>query len=255
MFIDTHLHLSDEYYDDIEVIVNNAKKSKVDYLIVSCCTMNEIKKGMRLIDSFDNIYITIGLHPSEVNNYSDEDIIKIFELITKNRKRIIGIGEIGLDYHYGKNDMDIQKELFIKQLNLAHKLNIPVVIHTRDAVEDTLSILKKFNLKGVIHCFSGSVEVAKEYIKLGYKLGIGGVLTFKNSRLSDVLKSIGISNIVLETDSPYLAPEPYRGQKNEPKNIPIIAEKIALLLNESIESVSKNTLKNTNDVFDLNIQL
>ena len=251
MFIDTHLHLSKSDYEDIDNVVKSAYLSNVKYLIVSCCTFDSITEGLSLSKKYSNIFLSIGLHPSEANNYSIEELNEIERLASDKSNKIVAIGEIGLDYHYGKEDCLEQKELFIKQLEIANRLNLPVVIHTRDAIEDTLAILKRNNSKGVIHCFSGSLEIAKEYIKRGYKLGIGGVITFKNSKLYSIIKYIGVENIVLETDSPYLAPDPYRGQKNEPKYIPIIAKKVAESLGCDIKIIEEKTSKNATTIFDL----
>lgn len=250
MYIDSHTHLSSEYYNNIDEVINRAYKNKVEYLIVSCCSIPEIKEGLKYIVKYQNIFLTVGLHPQETENYTDNDI-KWIESLIKNNNRIIGIGEIGLDYYYGKENSIEQKKLFIAQLELAKKLSSPVVIHTRDATEDTLNILKNYNLNGIIHCFNGSIETANQYIKLGYKLGIGGVLTFKNSKLSSVVKKIPLSSIVLETDSPYLTPEPFRGNKNESKNIPIIAEKVANVKGLKIEEVENQTTNNVATIFDL----
>ena len=144
------------------------------------------------------------------------------ENIISSVTKVVGVGEIGLDYHYDNTYKEKQRDLFEKQLILAEKYNLPVVIHTRDATEDTINILKKHNSSGIIHCFSGSYETARIYLNLGYKLGIGGVVTFKNSKLPEVLRKISIDDIVLETDSPYLCPEPFRGKQNSSKYIPII---------------------------------
>ena len=166
-------------------------------------------------------------------------------------KKVVGVGEIGLDYHYGKEDRDKQIELFEKQLKIAEKNILPVVIHSRDATEDTINILKKYNVRGVMHCFSGSIETAKIYTSMGFLLGIGGVVTFKNSNLFKVVEEVGIENIVLETDSPYLTPEPFRGKKNSSKYIPYIAKRIAEILNISVEEVGKITSNNASSMFDL----
>ena len=251
MYIDTHLHLSEEDYEDIKKVVDDAYKNNVKILIVSCCTYNEILSGLNLVKEFENIFLAIGLHPSESENYTDSQLKRIKDIAMDKNNRIIAIGEIGLDYHYGKEDKEEQKELFIKQLEIAKSLNLPVVIHTRDAVEDTLSILKKHKVVGVVHCFSGSLEIAKVYLSLGFKLGIGGVVTFKNSKLPNIINDIGIDNIVLETDSPYLAPEPFRGKKNEPKNVPYIAKKIAESIGKPLEFVEEKTTKNALTIFDL----
>ena len=170
--------------------------------------------------------------------------------LLKNEK-VVAIGEIGLDYYYGKDDMESQKRVFKAFLELAKEVNKPVVIHTRDAVMDTINILKEYNLKGIIHCFSSSKEVGMEYIKLGYKLGIGGVLTFKNSNLRNTVKSLGLENLVLETDSPFLSPEPYRGKENESKNIPIIAKVLADSLGQDLFRVEELTTNNATDIFDI----
>ena len=156
-----------------------------------------------------------------------------------------------MDYHYGKENRDAQIVLFEKQLKIAEDLNLPVVIHSRDATEDTIECLKKYKVHGVMHCFSGSVETAMIYKKMGFYLGIGGVVTFKNSNLYKVVEAVGLDSLVLETDSPYLAPEPVRGTKNSSKNIPYIAKRISEILDISVDEVSKKTLENTFNLFDL----
>lgn len=250
MYIDSHTHLSKKDYDNIDLVITRAKENNVDYLIVSCCTMEDILEGLEIIQQYDNIFLTIGLHPSESDNYNDDDL-KFIKKIASSNKKIVGIGEIGLDYYYGKENAESQKGLFFKQLNLAKELNMPVVIHSRDAVFDTQRMLDKFNLKGIIHCFSGSLEVAEAYIKRGFLIGIGGVLTFKNSKLSLVVDKLPLNSIVLETDSPYLAPVPFRGTKNESKNIPIIAEEIAKIKSVSLNIVADVTTDNIIALFDL----
>lgn len=251
MFIDTHCHISSDYYDNIDEVIQGDIDALIDKIIISGCEKKEIQSTIEYINKYDILYGTIGYHPQEVNNVSDGDI-KDLEKIIKSNNKIVGIGEIGLDYHYGKDNILEQKNLFEKQLILAEKLGLPVVIHSRDATKDTIDILKKFNVTGVIHCFSGSLETANVYISMGYKLGIGGVVTFKNSNLFEVIDGIDLSNVVLETDSPYLTPEPFRGMKNSSKYIPIIAQKIANIKGISLEEVSRITLENTHNVFDLN---
>lgn len=159
--------------------------------------------------------MTIGYHPDEVDSLKDEDLEYLEKLL--NNKKVIGIGEIGLDYYYNDSNTDLQKEWFRKQIELAIKHRLPIVVHTREATEDTYEILKEYDVRGVLHCYSGSLEMAKLYMEKGFFFGIGGVLTFKNSKLKDVVKEIPIQNLILETDSPYLAPEPKRGSVNEPK--------------------------------------
>ena len=181
MLIDTHLHINND--DNIGNIIKEAYDNNVKYLIISGCDKKGILDALEIAKKYDNVYATIGFHPSEVDVVSDSDLLWLEELLKTNNK-VIGMGEIGLDYYYGKDNKDQQLKLFADQLKIAEKLQIPVVIHSRDAFQDTYDLLKGYDLKGVIHCFTGSIEVAKLYVKLGYCLGIGGVITFKNSNLS-----------------------------------------------------------------------
>ena len=249
MFTDTHCHLYNEYYNNIDVIINNAQQNSINRFIVSGCSTKDNNEVINIIKRFDNLYGVIGLHPEEALNYCIEDI-KILENNLNNSK-IIGIGEIGLDYHYENFDKEKQQALFKSQLELADKYKLPVVIHSREATEDTIRILKEYpGVKGVIHSFSGSKETAMIYIKMGYKLGINGVVTFKNSHLKDILKDI-INNIVLETDSPYLTPHPYRGTQNNPSYIKLIANFICDYLNLDLSQLSIITNNNIKEIFDI----
>ncbi len=250
MYIDTHCHLSSEDYDDIGLVIKENKENLIDKIIISGYSRDTIKESLDLIDKYSDLYATIGYHPSEADITKDEDLL-LLEKQIKNIK-VVGIGEIGLDYHYGKENKEKQISLFKKQLELAQKHNLPVVIHSRDAVEDTISILKEYpTVIGDMHCFSGSLETAKIYLSMGYYLGIGGVVTFKNSNLIKVIKEIGLDKIVLETDAPYLTPEPFRGKINSSKYIPYIAKRIADELNISSEEVSEITSNNAKILFDL----
>ena len=250
MYIDTHCHLSREDYDDIDLIIHENRINGIDKIIVSGCTRDTIIESLDIVNNYSDVYVTIGYHPSEAAVTTEEDLL-ILEKQIKNKK-VVGIGEIGLDYHYGKEDILLQQSLFRKQLGLANKYHLPVVIHSRDATQDTISILEEFpDVIGVIHCFNGSIETAKKYLSMGYKLGIGGVVTFKNSNLYRVVEEIGINDIVLETDSPYLSPEPFRGHVNSSKYIPYIAKKISDILDISLEEVGKITSKNALSLFDL----
>ena len=250
MFIDTHCHLSVEDYDDIDEVINDNRKAGIEKIIISGCTKESIIESLELSKKYDDIFVTIGYHPSEAKIILNSDISDLEKHLIDDK--VVGIGEIGLDYHYGKDDIDLQKELFKKQLDLAIKYKLPVVIHSRDATLDTINILKEYpDVIGDIHCFSGSVETARQYINLGYYLGIGGVVTFTNSNLSKVVKEIGIDNIVFETDSPYLTPVPFRGKKNSSKYIPYICKKVAETLGEDENMVAKKVLDNTYNLFDL----
>ena len=249
MFTDTHCHLYKEYYEDISLVINDATEEGVTRFFVAGCDHKSNLEVLKLVQSATNVYGCLGIHPEVVDSYTLNDLAFLEKNL--NEEKIIAIGEIGLDYHYSKYNKEAQKELFIKQLELAQKYHKPVVIHSRDATEDTIAILKKYPMvKGVIHSFSGSLETAKIYLKMGYKLGINGVVTFKNSHLKELLPEI-IHDIILETDSPYLTPHPFRGEKNSPKNIIIIARFICDYLNISLEELSKITNENIRALFDI----
>lgn len=250
MFIDTHCHLSNDDYENIKEVIEEAQENHVEKLIVCGYDKKSIKEVISISKEYKNVYLELGYHPSEANCITEEDIAEL-KSIVKNTEKIVAIGEIGLDYHWNKDNKENQKKLFKVMLKIAEDNNLPVVIHSRDAFQDTYDILKSSNVKGDIHCFSGNIENAKMYLDLGYYLGIGGVLTFKNTNLKDVVKIIPLERILLETDSPYLSPEPFRGKQNAPKNIPIIASEISKLKNIPISKVSNITTKNAQKLFKL----
>lgn len=249
MFIDTHCHLSSSDYDDIDLVINENRKAGMEKIIVSACDKKDFEEAFLLSEKYKDVFLTIGYHPEYVDDIVPADIAELDVLLKK--EKVVGVGEIGLDYHYTKDNREAQIALFEQQLALAEKNNLPVVIHSRDATEDTINTLKKYKVKGVIHCFCGSLEVAEIYIRMGFKLGIGGVVTFSNSNLYKVVEKIGLPNIVLETDSPYLAPVPYRGKQNSSKYVPVIAQKIADILGLSLEEVASVTTSNACELFDL----
>ncbi len=249
MYIDTHCHLSVEDYEDIELVIKENREAGIDRIIISGCSEETIKEAIALSKKYEDIYVSIGYHPDQVDKVTDEKLEDLKKYLDNDK--VVAVGEIGLDYYWVKDNKEEQKALFEKQLKIAEDKNLPVVIHSRDATEDTINCLKKYNVIGDIHCFSGSVETAKIYVSLGYKLGIGGVITFKNSNLYKVVEAVGVDNIVLETDAPYLAPVPYRGKQNSSKYIPIIAEKVAEIANISNEEVAEITSKNAIQLFDL----
>ena len=226
MLIDTHCHLSEEDYDNLDEIIKNMD----GIMIASGCDDKTNKEVLDLIKKYDNVYGTLGIHPEEIDIISDDS----FKLIEDNlnNPKIVAIGEIGLDYYWTKETKENKK----KYLN----------------IEDTYNILKKYKLRGSIHCFSSTLEMAKKFIKLGYKIGVGGTITFKNSKqLQDVIKQIDISDLLLETDSPYLTPEPYRGKRNNPQYVYLVALKLSELKNIDIKEVLNVTNKNAISEFDL----
>ena len=248
MLIDTHCHLSCDDYNNLDDIINEFD----GIMIASGCDLKTNKEVIELVNKYDNVYGTLGIHPEEIENFKESDLKFIEDNL--NNTKIVGIGEIGLDYYWVKDNKEQQKELFIKQLDIAKKYNKAIIVHSREAIQDTYDILKKYNLKGSIHCFNSSLEMAREFIKIGYKIGVGGVLTFKNSKkLQEIVKDIDLKHILLETDSPYLTPEPYRGQKNKPSNVYYVALKLAELKNLSIEDIINQTEQNALKEFSINI--
>ncbi len=245
---DTHAHLLKEYYSDFDEVIKNAANNNINNIINIGVDSNTNKEIINTINNYDNVYGAIGIHPSEVNEYNENDINYIKENI--NHKKIVAIGEIGLDYHYTKETKEKQFILFKKLLKIAEDNNLPVVIHSREATKDTLDILKEYKVKGVIHSFSGSYETALEYIKLGYKLGISGVVTFNNCQMKDYLNKISLDNIILETDCPYLTPVPKRGKKNEPANVKYIVEFLSKIYDIPVSSIEKVTNENVIHLFD-----
>ena len=250
MLIDTHCHLEKKEYDDLDSIIKNMD----GYMIASGYNDLSNLEVIELVNKYDNVYGVIGIHPEEVDNVTS-DSFKIIESNINNPK-ILGIGEIGLDYYYVKDNKDKQIELFKKQIEIAEAYNKPIVVHSRDAAQDTYNILKDVKVKCDIHCFSYSYEMAIEFVKLGFRLGIGGVLTFKNSKnLKEIVDKLDIDNFLLETDSPYLSPEPFRGKKNNPSNCLYIAKKIAEIKELDINEVIDKLNRNAKNQFDLDIKL
>lgn len=252
MFIDTHCHIDSSVSGD--VYIKNAYSANVKGLIFSFCNQDCYQAGIEFLDKYPDVFVSLGFHPEDADVITDKDLQCLDEVLVSS-SRIVAIGEIGLDYYWRKDNKEKQRDLFQKQLDLAVKHQMPVVIHCRDAIQELYDILSQYKgkVKGVIHCFSGSYEMALAFIELGFVLGIGGVLTFKNSKLYQVVEKIPLSSIVLETDSPYLTPEPHRGEMNESKYIPLIAEKIAQIKGISLSEVEKITTDNAKRVFDLPI--
>ena len=246
--IDSHAHITSENYDNIDEIVDFIKEKGVVGVLNAADRMETIHEVLDLSKKYsDYLFPCIGIHPESVD---EKDKLDELEELIKNNK-VYAIGEIGLDYYYTKENKSEQIELFNKQLDLAEKYNLPIVVHTRDSIQDVYDQLNNRKLKGVIHCFNGSYEMAKLFIKLGYKLGIGGVLTFKNSKLYELIEKIDLDDILIETDSPYLSPEPFRGKKNNPSNVFYVAKRIAEIKNIDVEKVIEITRKNAIQTFDI----
>jgi len=246
--IDTHCHLYDEkLYDNLDVILENAKEANINKMICIGDNIKTSKKSIEISKSYDNIYATVGIHPHEAKN-APISYLSILEKCALNKK-VVAIGEIGLDYYYNISNPEIQKKIFFDQLELSKKMNLPSVVHCRDAYDDLYeTILKSKNRAGVIHCFSGSVEFAKKIIDLGFYISFTGMITFVKE-LENVIQEIELKHMMVETDSPYLAPIPYRGKTNQPAYVNKVAEKIAEIKNLSIDEVEKVTTNNANILF------
>ena len=248
MLIDTHCHLFSEYYEDIDEVVERSKNAGVGMLIVNGIDRKTNEEVLGLVSKYDIVYGALGIQPEVAETATEEDFKFIEEHI--NDDKILAIGEIGLDYHYDI-DREKQKEVFKRQLELARKYNKPVIVHSRDCIQETYNILKKSQIKGIMHCYSGSVEMAREFCKIGFYLGIGGIVTFKNAvKLIEVIKNTDMEYIVLETDSPYLSPEPYRGKRNEPTNVGVILQRICELKGLDYMNASEVTTGNVLRLFD-----
>ena len=249
MYIDTHCHLFKEYYSNIDDVIKDGMGEGVTKFIINGCDMKSNMEVLELAHKYDNVYAAIGFHPTELDDFKEEDFDWLEEHI--NDKKVVAIGEIGLDYHYDNTDREKEIYVFRRHLDIAEKFNKPIIVHTRDSVQDTYNILKEYNLNGSIHSYSGSIEMAREFIKLGYMIGIGGVITFKNAKnIKEVVKEIPLEYILLETDSPYLTPEPFRGTTNSPKYIPYIAKAISDIKSINISDVRKITTDNAERLFD-----
>lgn len=254
MLIDSHCHILSSEYEKPEDVIEDSKTSGVDKMIINGYDLESSAEAVLLSNEYNYVYASIGIGPENIDDVSNKDFIKLEELIKKGK--VVAIGEIGLDYYWTKDNKEKQIYVFENMLALAKKYNLPVIVHCRQAIKDTYELLKKYKVTGILHCFSGSAESAKEFIKLGFLIGIGGVVTFKNAKeIKDVVTKIDLSNISLETDSPYLSPEPLRGKVNVPKNVIYVARKIAELKNVSLEEVLEVTSSNVTNKFDLYVYL
>lgn len=254
MLIDTHVHLNaDQYDEDLQQVIDRAREAGIDRMIVVGFDEKTIKRTMELIDRYDFVYGVIGWHPVDAVDFTDEyyDWIKTLA----EHPKVVGIGEMGLDYHWDKSPKDVQKAVFKRQIQLAKEVNLPIVIHNREATGDVISILKSEHAEevgGVMHSFSGSPETCDEIIKLNFIISLGGPVTFKNAKQPKaVAKHVPLDKLIVETDAPYLTPHPYRGKRNEPAYVKLVAEEIAQLKGITYEALAEATTANAERLFKL----
>tara|TARA_B110000438_G_C15733890_1_gene615452 strand:+ start:38 stop:811 length:774 start_codon:yes stop_codon:yes gene_type:complete len=256
MIIDSHCHLDfPELYNNLSEILERASVSKIDHMLTICTTLNSFEKIKLIINKYKNIYGTIGIHPHETKNYSNINSTQICDL-KKQSKKIIGIGETGLDFYYNNSDKNLQKKIFIAHIESAIKLDLPIIVHSRNAETETLDILKSeaknSNLKTLVHCFTGTKEFAKNLLNIDAYISISGIVTFKNSTdLANTVSFIPNNKLLVETDSPYLSPIPLRGKVNEPSHIIHTIKKIADIKNVSEKTIIKSTTENFKKLFDI----
>ena len=248
--IDTHCHVYEEEMSNYKDIIEECDKQNIS-LIVNAVDIESSKDIISLSKTYKNVYAAIGLNYDTIDRVEEKDLIELEKLI--KTEKIVAIGEIGLDYYWTKENKDKQIKYFKAQLELAKKYDLPVIIHARDSIQDVYNILKEMNIhKGSMQCYSGSVEMAREFIKLGFKIGIDGPITYKNNKKGvEVVKNIDLKDILLETDSPYLSPEPNRGKQNSPLNLKYIAEKIAEIKGIPVEEVIEITTNNAKELYNI----
>ncbi|WP_346706388.1 TatD family hydrolase [Merdimonas faecis] len=253
MIFETHAHYDDEQFDqDRDEILQSMAAGGIGTIVNVSASYDSCRRVVDMVQVYPFMYAAVGVHPDEVGALNEERLEEMRKLCED--PKVVAIGEIGLDYYWDKEAREEQRHWFIRQLELARKLGLPVLIHSREAAADTVEVMKEYGkgLKGVIHCYSYSAEMAKEYVKMGYYIGVGGVVTFKNARkLKETVREIPLTSIVLETDCPYLAPVPYRGKRNSSLYLPYVAEEIAALKQVSFEEVVSQTERNAKDLYGL----
>lgn len=253
MIFDTHAHYDDKKFDeDRDELLSTMQSLGVGTIVNVGASLEGCRKAMELAKKYPFIYAAVGVHPDEVGTLNEKTFAELEKWC--HEEKVVAVGEIGLDYYWDEEPREVQKEWFISQLNLARRLGLPVNIHSRDAAEDTFQIMKEHahGLKGIIHCYSGSSEMALQYVKMGFHIGVGGVVTFKNGKkLKQVVEAVPIESIVLETDCPYLAPEPNRGKRNNSSYIRYVALEVARLNGLTYEEVVERTEQNAKEVYGL----
>lgn len=249
MYTDIHAHVFNELYDDVDEILSNLDKNKIRRIVISGYDYKTNKEVISLVNKYDNVYGTIGIHPNSTVNNLEEELSFINENI--NNPKILAVGEIGLDFYRNTTNKDEQIKRFKLMLDIAKKNNKPIVVHSRESNEMLISILGNYNLKGVMHSFTGNLKEAKKFVDLGYMLSVNGIVTFKNSDLSNIIKEIDIKNILLETDSPYLTPHPYRKYTNEPKYVSVVFDYIKDLYDIEKDELTIILEENFKKTFDI----
>ena len=256
-FFDNHAHLDDEKFDeDREELIKKINNDEIDKFVSAGYSLESSKKSIELSKKYNFIYSTCGISPNDIPQNEEELWKELAEIkkIAKENKKVVAIGEIGLDYHWNTENKELQKKAFIEQIKIANELNLPIQIHTREAVVDTLEILKQNNVnkKGIFHCCPLNRELVKEGLKLGFYISFAGPVTFKNSKnATEIIEMVPNDKMLIETDSPYLSPEPFRGKRNDPRNVKFIVKKIAEVKNLTIEEVANITYENAMRIFDL----
>ncbi len=254
MLFDTHAHLNaQQFEEDLETVIENAKQAGVSKIAIIGFDKETIQSAIKFSETYDFMYAVIGWHPVDAIDCTNEDLLWIEELSA--HEKVVAIGEIGLDYHWDKSPKDVQQNLFRKQIQLAKRVGLPIVIHNRDATQDVLTILKEEEASavgGIMHCFSGSIETANQCLGMNFLISLGGPVTFKNAREpKEVALNVPLDKLLIETDCPYLAPHPLRGKRNEPAYVRMVAEEIASIKGISLEEVAQVTTANAHRVFNL----
>ncbi len=247
MFTDTHCHVLNDIYPLPEIIIATLEKNNIKRIIVNGYNLKTNKDVLNLINKYENVYGALGVHPDNIEE--KEECLKLIEANISHPK-ILAIGEIGLDYYHNSTNKKEQIALLTQELELAQKHNLPVIIHNRNATEDLITILKKYHCKGIIHCFNGSLETAKIFIKLGFYLGINGIITFKNCKLKEVTAQLPATSLLLETDCPYITPEPLRGIPNEPMYLKYTAQVLAQSLKIEVSELASILEENFQNLFN-----
>ena len=254
MIFDTHAHYDDDAFDeDRDALLSGMKETGVEYIVNVGASMASSERSIKLAEKYPFVYAAVGVHPDEVAELDEKKFAKLREWT--NHEKVKAVGEIGLDYYWDKEKHDLQKHWFMRQMELASEVKLPMIVHSREAAKDTLDMViaaKPLNLSGIIHCYSYSVEQAREYLNMGYYIGIGGVVTFKNAKkLKEVAEYTPLSQIVLETDCPYLAPTPFRGKRNDSSKIAYVAEELAAIKQVPVEEVIRITNENGRRLYNI----